>query len=295
MAGYLVNDFAVGGPNWTEMLETIEKQRKGKIALTLTNDDSNDLPAVEAGSYIAVSGALYGFSSEEAIGGAASTGNINYIMLDPSLITFAWTTTPPTWSDSKQGWYDAGEAKRYIGGCYYDDPNYTYKWIYGIPYKTRLDDVADGYIYRKVVGVNADNQVQEAGIASSAISISKLKTAGGGDSTPGGTPTHLDVPGAGYSFRVLTANVTGAGHAYKAWISQSNANNALAGIIWMDPYGGGGAQFTNRYITASGEVFWIFVLRDKITKKIISTWYAPDHPCYGNGGKPKLKPHHFYD
>lgn len=50
-----------------------------------------------------------------------------------------------------------------------------------------------------------------------------------------------------------------------------------------------------RYVTSSGEVFWIFILRDKITKEIISMYQAPDHPCFGNGGKPLLVPHPFSD
>jgi hypothetical protein len=56
---------------------------------------------------------------------------------------------------------------------------------------------------------------------------------------------------------------------------------------------GGTIYAQQRYVTASGEVFWIFILRDKITKQIISMWQAPDHPCFGNGGKPLLMPHPF--
>ena len=51
--------------------------------------------------------------------------------------------------------------------------------------------------------------------------------------------------------------------------------------------------FTQRYVTASGEVFWIFILRDKVTKAIISMSQSPDHPCFGNGGKPLLVSHPF--
>ncbi|MFA5396879.1 MAG: hypothetical protein WC346_12800, partial [Methanogenium sp.] len=39
--------------------------------------------------------------------------------------------------------------------------------------------------------------------------------------------------------------------------------------------------------------FWVFLLREKGTKKIISGWASPDHPCMGNGGKPMLMPHPF--
>lgn len=134
MAGVLISDYAVDTDKWAEMVETQEKQRKGFIGLSLTNYDNSSLPAIEAASYLECVGALYGFSSEEAIGGSPTTANINYIVFDPTPITFSWSITPPTWSPSKNGWYDAGEAKRYVGGCHYvDTPVYTDKWIYRRP------------------------------------------------------------------------------------------------------------------------------------------------------------------
>jgi len=48
-----------------------------------------------------------------------------------------------------------------------------------------------------------------------------------------------------------------------------------------------------RYVTSSGEVFWIFLLRDKQTGRIVSAYQAPDHPCFGNGNDPVLIPHPF--
>jgi hypothetical protein len=67
-----------------------------------------------------------------------------------------------------------------------------------------------------------------------------------------------------------------------------------------------------RYVTSSGEVFWIFILRTKFDEEItgkdvdgnpltytrpkgtiISMYQAPDHPCFGNGGKPLLVSHPF--
>jgi len=51
----------------------------------------------------------------------------------------------------------------------------------------------------------------------------------------------------------------------------------------------------NRYITASGPLHWVFILRRKDTKKIISMSQAPDHVCFGNGGDPEKIPHPFND
>ena len=50
-----------------------------------------------------------------------------------------------------------------------------------------------------------------------------------------------------------------------------------------------------RYVTSSGEVHWVFILRDIETKEIRGMWQAPDHPCFGNGGKPLLTSHPFPD
>jgi hypothetical protein len=38
---------------------------------------------------------------------------------------------------------------------------------------------------------------------------------------------------------------------------------------------------------------WLFILRDYSTGKVISQYSAPDHPCFGNGGKPLLVGHPF--
>ena len=130
MAGTKINDYAVGQDKWDELLTTIEKQRKGFIALSLTNYDNNSEPAIAAGSYIEISGALYGFTSEESINGTPSSGDTNYIYIDTTDLKPYWTTTAPTWGADKNGWYDSTETDRYIGGCYYDGTNYTGKWVY---------------------------------------------------------------------------------------------------------------------------------------------------------------------
>ncbi len=57
--------------------------------------------------------------------------------------------------------------------------------------------------------------------------------------------------------------------------------------------GAGTISFINRYVTSSGTDFWSFIKVDKITKDIIATWSAPDHPAYGNGGDFDALPHPF--
>ena len=50
---------------------------------------------------------------------------------DSDKAVLSWTSIAPTWSDSKQGYYDATETNRYLGGCYKADAvswenKYTY-------------------------------------------------------------------------------------------------------------------------------------------------------------------------
>jgi len=49
----------------------------------------------------------------------------------------------------------------------------------------------------------------------------------------------------------------------------------------------------HRYVTSSGEIYWIFIKRDKITKDIIGISSCPDHPCFGNSQDPTREPHPF--
>ena len=53
------------------------------------------------------------------------------------------------------------------------------------------------------------------------------------------------------------------------------------------------AYLRQRYVTASGKDYFIFLLYDKITQKVLSCYSAPDHPCYGNGDDESIVPHPF--
>jgi len=50
-----------------------------------------------------------------------------------------------------------------------------------------------------------------------------------------------------------------------------------------------------RYVTSSGTEYWVFALYDKQQHKILASYAAPDHPCYGNGGDENAVPHPFPD
>jgi hypothetical protein len=126
-----------GASDWSDFTTQVEKQRKGFIAVSLTNFATTSVPQVAAGSVLEIGGSIYQVTSAETINGSVTSSSTNYILFDSSTPEFQWTTTAPTWSDDKQGYYDAGEAKRYVGGCYYDGSDYTDKFVYGNNHKRR--------------------------------------------------------------------------------------------------------------------------------------------------------------
>jgi len=114
-------------------LTALEKQRLGYQAISLTEFDTDNEPEIAAGSKVEIGGALFEFSALESITGWAGIGNSNdvYIKLVVAgvAVTAEFTTSAPTWSTSKQGWYDA--LDRYIGGLYKDaSGDYTAKYLY---------------------------------------------------------------------------------------------------------------------------------------------------------------------
>jgi len=144
----------------------------------------------------------------------------------------------------------------------------------------------------------ADGQITAAKLASSAVTQTKLKTSLGSVNHNSTTLTLKTLPGGSYGFREqykMTNTFSGAweGHPLKADAGFAGWTT-YATTVGLKSAGGPKVLYAQqRYVTSSGEVFWIFILRDKATKEISSVWQAPDHPCFGNGGKPQLVPHPF--
>ncbi|UCF13197.1 MAG: hypothetical protein JSW06_02790 [Thermoplasmatales archaeon] len=115
MAGTKINDYGVGDVDLTSLMETVDDQRTGFHAVSLTNYGNTTVPAIAAGSKIEVNGALFEFGSDETITGSPSNGTV-YIKTVPSVssITAEFTNTPPTWDDEKQGWYESATNNRYL-------------------------------------------------------------------------------------------------------------------------------------------------------------------------------------
>ncbi len=111
----------------------LEKQRIGLLQLSMTNFGNTSEPAIAAGSVVEIGGSLFVFTSNEAITGWGAIGNDTdcYIRLPYNgPLTAEFTTVAPTWSASKQGWYDG--IKRYVGGLRRGASAAVYenKWIY---------------------------------------------------------------------------------------------------------------------------------------------------------------------
>jgi hypothetical protein len=123
-----------------------------------------------------------------------------------------------------------------------------------------------------------------------------LKTTTGEISVTGYSDVLQALPGGEYGFfpqlksaagnnaDFVTLKLSGVGTIGTSYATLLSISSAGAGIVLY-------AQ--QRYMTASGEDLWIFLLVDKITKGIIAAYQAPDHPSYGNGEEPDKFPHPF--
>jgi hypothetical protein len=128
----------------------------------------------------------------------------------------------------------------------------------------------------------------DGAIKIASVNTTALKTATGEVSGVTGLYT---LPGGEYGFfPQIKANTA---HSITVMICQDAAvtTSYVTSLHLNDGYGTPYAQ--QRYVTASGEDLWIFLLLNKITKEIIAAYQAPDHPAYGNGGDFDKMPHPF--
>ena len=134
-------------------------------------------------------------------------------------------------------------------------------------------------------------------IANASVSQAKLKTSTGSVSTSMAAPTgeNLTLPGGSYGFYPQVRGNSSATAIDGRIIFGSTGSASATTNIWLGLTSGGTAYATQRYVTSSGEVYWYFIKRDKITKEVISRYAAPDHPCFGNGGDPSIVKHPFPD
>lgn len=149
---------------------------------------------------------------------------------------------------------------------------------------------------------NAATATSATTVSDAGISQSKLKTATGSvsvgtseliyNTTYSGVVT---LPGGEYAFYPqLSMTGTGSGSSGDSYWGVGGdsamcdlANFSAATLLRLYFHVGSrvpGDKYLNattRYVTSSGEVNWIFILRDKVTKEMKSIWQSPDHPSFG--------------
>ena len=109
----------------------LEKQRLGFNGVSLTNIDNFNAPSIASGSVVELSGSIYSITSDESITGTASAG-INYIYLLSDGSAFEYSSTEPTWSNAKCGWYNVTND-RCVASFALDGSDYREKYIvYGV-------------------------------------------------------------------------------------------------------------------------------------------------------------------
>ena len=140
----------------------------------------------------------------------------------------------------------------------------------------------------------ANNAIGQAEMADNAIGQAELKDAMSSVHKGGAGSGNLTLPGGQFGFYPQIKD-SGGGGSYYMELAHSGApvgTNYVTNIhMYVVPTMTAYAQ--QRHITASGDLHWVFILRDKITKEIGSMCQSSEHPCFGNGGKPQLVPHPF--
>lgn len=158
------------------------------------------------------------------------------------------------------------------------------------------DAVTAAKILAGAVGASeiATNAVGQSEIANAGVGQAQLKTSAGSVSTSSTAGANLTLPGGQYGFYpILQSGALGSMSASLA--SALVSIGAYTDNIFLVTSSAGTAVYAyQRYVTASGERHWLFVLRDD-QGRIVGTWEAPDHVCFGNGGKPTLVPHPWRD
>ncbi len=120
--------------------------------------------------------------------------------------------------------------------------------------------------------------VTEGKLGAAAVAQAKLKTSTGEVNT--NTFGNLAAPGGEYGF--WTVEKKSDNEAYNITVGQSMLNAAstsYAAYIYLASSDSSYYAYAQqRYISSSGKDHWIYLLLDKVTKKIIASYQAPDHP-----------------
>jgi len=141
-----------------------------------------------------------------------------------------------------------------------------------------------------VVVLNASGLITST-MMTGLVNTTALKTTAG-EVSSSSFPATIALPGGEFGFypqvKLPLGDSTNAQIAYG-----SASAGYLTTISFTKTAGSATSYAQQRYVTASGDDMWIFLLIDKTTKEIIGAYQAPDHPAYGNGGDFDKLPHPF--
>lgn len=140
-------------------------------------------------------------------------------------------------------------------------------------------------------------------IGAAKVTQAKLKTSTQDQSydIPIDTTHKFSLTGGQYCFRPTIKGEMFVGDDSKVWLSESyplTTSYATVIVLKNEDVVPRFGYVLHRYVTSSGEVYWIFILRNKTTKEIIGISSCPDHPCFGGSQDPDIEPHpfiHSYD
>ena len=191
-----------------------------------------------------------------------------------ALTLYDSTTNPTSWTRERAS-FTPDAATRYV--------------------KVRL---IGGYTDTNIAGTVSFDDVIIFASGGVFVTQNSLKVSTGQVSTGSTDPTTLVLPGGIYGFYPQVA-ASGSYLSTAVASAFGGLSGSFASLITLQApqtSGGSSAGTTyaqQTYITSSGEVFWVFILRDKTTKAIAGVYAAPDHPCFGNGGDPVALAHPF--
>lgn len=158
-------------------------------------------------------------------------------------------------------------------------------------------DTVDGYDTSTTSAASKIPVMDGSGyMPDSTVDTTALKTATGEVSTTtGGGGENLTLPGGTYGFYPQFKASVGSGTTQAVLVGIGSGFDVGTSYVTRLSMNAGSctSYAQQRYVTASGEDHWMFLLVDKTTKEIIGLYSAPDAPHYGNSGDYNKVPHPF--